>query len=303
MPASKASETPALLILSGLSGSGKSTALQALEDHGYFCIDNLPVALIPALLEQQQQQPQEYPQLAIGLDARSKRTHELAELLDALQQSGQHPRLLFLTASDAVLVQRFNATRREHPLADAAGLSAAISRERELLTAISAYASDIIDSSKLNVHELRQRITELIGIQPGLPRLLLQSFAYTHGVPTDVDIVFDARCLPNPHWQPGLRELSGRDQPVQAFLQQSAVGAAFIDDIVQFMLRWLPQYSHSTRSQISIGFGCTGGRHRSVYAAEAVAAAVRDDAQSFSSGLSVYHRDVLGTKPRMPAMP
>jgi len=303
MPVSKASQTPALLILSGLSGSGKTTALQALEDQGYFCIDNLPVTLIPALLQQQQQQPQEYPWLAIGLDARSKRTQELAALLDALQQSGQHPRLLFLTASDAVLVQRFNATRRAHPLADAAGLSAAISRERELLTTISAYASDIIDTSKLNVHELRQRIIELIGIQPGLPRLLLQSFAYTHGVPADVDIVFDARCLPNPHWQPGLRELSGRDQPVQAFLQQSAVGEAYIDDIVQFMLRWLPQYSHSTRSQIAIGFGCTGGRHRSVYAAEAVAAALSEDAQSFSSGLSVYHRDVLAAKPRMPAMP
>jgi len=303
MPVSKASQTPALLILSGLSGSGKTTALQALEDQGYFCIDNLPVTLIPALLQQQQQQPQEYPWLAIGLDARSKRTQELAALLDALQQSGQHPRLLFLTASDAVLVQRFNATRRAHPLADAAGLSAAISRERELLTTISAYASDIIDTSKLNVHELRQRIIELIGIQPGLPRLLLQSFAYTHGVPADVDIVFDARCLPNPHWQPGLRELSGRDQPVQAFLQQSAVGEAYIDDIVQFMLRWLPPYSHSTRSQIAIGFGCTGGRHRSVYAAEAVAAALSEDAQSFSSGLSVYHRDVLAAKPRMPAMP
>ena len=283
---------PALIILSGLSGSGKSTALQALEDQGYFCIDNLPVQLIPALLQQQHKQPQEYPRLAVGLDARSKRTQELANTLDALRQAGQHPRLLFLTASDTALVQRYNATRRQHPLADEQGLSAAIRRERQLLVAISEYASDIVDTSLMNVHELRQRIIELIGMQPGLPRLLLQSFAYTHGLPADLDIVFDVRCLPNPHWQPGLRELTGQDQPVHAFLQQSATADAFIDDIVQWLLRWLPQYCHGTRSQITIGFGCTGGRHRSVYAAQALAAALTDHAHAFSSGLRVQHRDL-----------
>jgi len=283
---------PALVILSGLSGSGKSTALQALEDQGYYCIDNLPVQLIPALLEQQHNQPQEYPRLAIGLDARSKRTAALASTLDGLQQAGQHPRLLFLTASDTALVQRYNATRREHPLADAEGLSAAISRERELLVAVSEYASDIVDTSLMNVHELRLRIIELIGMRPGLPRLLLQSFAYTHGLPSDLDIMFDARCLPNPHWQAGLRELSGRDQPVQQFLRQSDSGEAFVDDILQLLLRWLPQYCHSTRSQITIGFGCTGGRHRSVYAAEALAASLADHATAFSSGLRVRHRDL-----------
>jgi len=284
--------TPALIILSGLSGSGKSTALQALEDQGYFCIDNLPVQLIPALLEQQKIKPQEYPRLAVGLDARSRRTAELASTLDALRQSGQHPRLLFLTASDSALVQRYKATRREHPLADAEGLSAAIDRERRLLAAISEYASDIVDTSLMNVHELRQHIIELIGMRPGSPRLLLQSFAYTHGLPADLDIVFDARCLPNPHWQPGLRELTGRDQPVAEFLQQSAAGKAFVADILQWLLRWLPDYCHSTRSQIAIGFGCTGGRHRSVYAAEALAAALAEHAMHYSSGLRVRHRDL-----------
>ncbi len=287
-------QPPALIILSGLSGSGKSTALQALEDQGYFCIDNLPLQLIPALLEQQQQQPQEYALLAIGLDARSKRTQDLATTLDHLLQAGLQPHLLFLTASDSALLQRYNATRRGHPLADTQGLSAAISRERELLTALSEYASDVIDTSAMNVHELRLRIIALIGMRPGLPRLLLQSFAFTRGLPADVDIVFDARCLPNPHWQPGLRELTGRDQPVQAFLQQSGSATAFLDDTLQWLLRWLPHYSHSTRSQITIGVGCTGGRHRSVYAAEALASGLRAHGERFCSGLSVCHRDLPG---------
>jgi UPF0042 nucleotide-binding protein len=227
-------QAPGLIIVSGLSGSGKSTALQALEDQGYFCIDNLPVKLITPLLQQQRDLPQEYPRLAIGLDARSKRTFELASTLDELQQRGQDLRLLFLTASDTALLQRYNATRRDHPLADASGLQAAISRERDLLAMISEYASDIIDTSLLNVHELRQKIAELTSVSTRTPRLLLQSFAYT------------------------------------------------------LLLNWLPHYSHSTRSQIAIGFGCTGGRHRSVFATEALAERLRASYR----GVSVRHRDI-----------
>ncbi|MDA3934527.1 MAG: RNase adapter RapZ [Gammaproteobacteria bacterium] len=281
-------QAPGLIIVSGLSGSGKSTALQALEDQGYFCIDNLPVKLITPLLQQQRDLPQEYPRLAIGLDARSKRTFELASTLDELQQRGQDLRLLFLTASDTALLQRYNATRRDHPLADASGLQAAISRERDLLAMISEYASDIIDTSLLNVHELRQKIAELTSVSTRTPRLLLQSFAYTLGLPPDLDIVFDTRCLPNPHWQPGLRQFTGKDQAVREFLQQAPLARQFIDDISQLLLNWLPHYSHSTRSQIAIGFGCTGGRHRSVFATEALAERLRASYR----GVSVRHRDI-----------
>jgi len=261
------------IIVSGLSGSGKSIALHVLEDLGYYCIDNLPVGMLPALAEQMQQaQTALHETVAVGIDARNL-TDELARfpaLLQELQQRDIEPQVFFLTASDATLLKRFSETRRRHPLSsNEVPLNEAIQQERSLLEPISGLADLIIDTSQTNVHQLRDLIRKRIssGDHSGLS-LLFESFGYKHGIPVNADFVFDIRCIPNPHWVPELRALTGHDPAVAEYLEAHSDVEQMYQDIRRFLEQWIPRFEADNRSYMTIAIGCTGGQHRSVYMVE-----------------------------------
>jgi len=258
-----------LLIISGVSGSGKSIALHALEDQGYYCIDNLPLYLLPAFAQKMQRDATQL-RAAVGIDARNL-PHELQqfpEILAQIQSVGVQSHIIFLDASDATLLKRFSETRRKHPLNNIP-LAEAIRCERQLLEAIADKADLRIDTTSTNVHQLRDLISERIGDGTHTRlSLLFQSFGYKHGVPLDADFVFDVRCLPNPHWEPHLRPLTGRDRAVIAYLERHAAVAEMQQDLIRFLQHWLPRFQQSNRSYLTIAIGCTGGQHRSVYLAE-----------------------------------
>ncbi len=283
-----------LLVVSGLSGSGKSTALHALEDLGFYCVDNLPAALLPGFFEQIRNHPELYARVALGIDARS-RGSELRRLPEQLQQladSGLQPRLLFLTADSRSILKRFGETRRRHPLTfDQQALPAAIERERNLLQPLQARADWVIDTSEINIHQLRQQVWKYVGSEQSTMTIVLESFAYKRGLPQDLDFVFDVRHCPNPHWIDELRGQTGQDTAVRDWLESDATVQALRADILGFLQRWLPEIRDSQRSFITIGIGCTGGRHRSVYLAEWLAGQLRQD---FTS-VEVYHRELNGT--------
>jgi UPF0042 nucleotide-binding protein len=281
-----------LAIVSGLSGSGKTIALRTLEDLEHYCVDNLPVELIPAFVESlTRETPSRFPLLAVGVDVRNRAEHlsRLPEILARLAESGISCRLLFLDTRDEILFKRFSDTRRRHPLTgDGVPLVDAIAQERRLLRPLVAIADQVIDTSDMNVHQLRRRIaTEFSAATPGLS-LLIESFAYKRGVPADADFVFDARCLPNPHWEPTLRPLSGRDAPVCQFFERLPEVAEYQGAINAFISRWLPRFEAEQRNYVTVCIGCTGGRHRSVYLVERIAAIQR---QSRSSVI-VFHREL-----------
>jgi UPF0042 nucleotide-binding protein len=261
-----------LIIVSGLSGSGKTVALQALEDICYYCIDNLPANLLPHFASNLLESPSEQTsRVAIGIDVRNQ--HFLENLPDSLQQLkalGIDYRILYLSADDETLMRRFSETRRRHPLTDeSTSLSDAIQLEHTLLTSLAQQAEFNIDTSSRTVHELRSEVRNLVGTRDGAGMMLqIVSFGHKHGHPGDVDFVFDVRCLPNPHWQEELRALTGLDQPVIDYLTGHAAVVDMIDDIYQFLNRWLSHFEEENRSYITIAIGCTGGRHRSVYIAE-----------------------------------
>lgn len=264
--------TPSLLIVSGLSGSGKSVVLRTLEDLDYYCVDNLPAELLPQFVANIAAGVQAPPRLAVGIDVRN-RPEGLTRLPHSLAEVGgmgyQH-QLLFLDTRDDVLIRRYSETRRRHPLsADGSPLGDAIALERERLRPLIAIADLVFDTSEMNVHQLRRWIvTELASdAQPGLS-LLVQSFAYRQGVPDDADFVFDVRCLPNPHWDPRLRPLSGRDDAVRDYFEQQAEVGEYLAHVAGFLDHWLPHFESGTRSYVTVAFGCTGGRHRSVYCTE-----------------------------------
>lgn len=261
-----------LAVVSGLSGSGKSVALRTLEDLGFYCIDNLPAGLMPALAEHALGAGQaRYPRLAVGIDARtaSGDPDELPRAFSHLAELGLTPFLLFLDARDDVLLKRFSETRRRHPLGcEGSSLSDAILRERQVLKPLRQIADVEIDTSELNVYQLRRRVLEALGITAGGVSLLFESFAFKRGVPNEADFVFDARALPNPHWEPRLRPFSGRDAAVREYFEQRPDVGEFIDDVERFLKRWLPRFDPSERSYLTVAVGCTGGRHRSVYIAE-----------------------------------
>lgn len=272
--------TSPLLIISGLSGSGKTVALHALEDLGYYCVDNLPGGLLPALVSEVRSQPERYPRVAIGIDARSgpEGLERLPGLLDSLP--GDRPfELIYLDTDQRVLVQRFSETRRRHPLSDLGGVEAAIAAERELLAPIREKADWVIDTSESNIHQLRRQVWRTIGVteNESVQSLVLESFAFKRGVPRDVDMVFDARCLPNPHWQPGLRAHTGLEAAVREYLESHPIVAEFTDDLMGFIRRWLPALAEDQRSLITVAIGCTGGQHRSVYVVDRIARALRED--------------------------
>ena len=264
-----------LVIISGRSGSGKSTALHLLEDEGYYCIDNLPVVLIPQVVKHlQSSEATEHNKVAICVDARNT-SNDLSNLADLFSSTPEDLEvdIVFLDADSERLIKRFSETRRRHPLSNKhTALSEAIISERKILEPIASIATLTIDTSSMSLHELRTAIkTRLVERQgPGIS-ILFQSFGFKHGIPVDADIVYDIRILPNPHWDPNLRSLTGQDQPVIDFLDQQAEVEEMYNDIKQYLDKWLPMFEHNNRSYITIAIGCTGGQHRSVYMAERLA--------------------------------
>ena len=265
-----------LIIISGLSGSGKSVALHALEDMDFYCIDNLPISLLDAFATETNRQPQgNGNNVAVGIDARNHPDQliNFPDIINELKNKGIHCKILFLQADDATLLQRFSETRRKHPLSGTGTpLADAIDTERQLLTPITANADMFIDTSSTNVHQLRDLVMEVHSkSDPGGFSLLLRSFGYKHGIPTDSDFVFDARCLPNPYWQPSLRSQTGRDSGVIDYLDREAIAQQYYQQLKQFLSDWIPHFKADNRSYLSIAIGCTGGQHRSVYLVEKLA--------------------------------
>lgn len=287
------SSVPTLIVVSGMSGSGKSVALRTFEDLGFDCVDNLPIELLPGFVENALAQPADGLRLAVGIDVRN-RHRDLAALpqwLSAVAALGIEPRLLYFDADDAILLRRYADTRRRHPLSlRGLSLADAIAEERRLLKPLKQLAETVLDTSTLNVHQLRRQVMTLVGPgSDGRPSLLFESFAYRRGVPADADWVFDARTLPNPHWDASLRPLSGRDAPVRAFLDADADVGRYATQVAAFLDDWLPRLNADNRSYLTIAFGCTGGRHRSVYLAERLAAHAR--AQGWDE-VAVHHREL-----------
>jgi UPF0042 nucleotide-binding protein len=284
---------PQLVIVSGMSGSGKSVVLNTLEDVGFFCVDNLPAELLPAFVRSVADDDGAPRKLAVGIDVRNRHS-DLADIPNWISEVGKlglDPRLVFIDAGDDVLLKRYADTRRRHPLSHhGLLLGDAIGLERQVMKPLRTLADTVIDTTALNVHQLRRQvITEFALGEEGSPALLFESFAYRHGVPADADFVFDARMLPNPHWSPELRPLSGRDGPVREFLDAQADVGRYVEQVGGFLDAWLPRLRSDTRSYITVAFGCTGGRHRSVYLAERLAAHFRDAGWA---DVAVHHRAV-----------
>ena len=281
-----------LAVVSGLSGSGKSVALRTLEDLGFYCIDNLPANLLPALAEHALGSGEaRYPRLAVGIDARTAGSdpQELPRAFSHLAELGLPPFLLFLDTRDDVLLKRFSETRRRHPLGcEGSSLSDAIVRERQVLKPLKQIADIEIDTSELNVYQLRRRILEALGISAGGVSLMFESFAFKRGVPNEADFVFDARALPNPHWEPRLRPYSGRDAAVREYFERRAEVGEFIGDVERFLKRWLPRFDPSERSYLTVAIGCTGGRHRSVYITERL----QERFRALAGEVLCFHREL-----------
>ena len=282
-----------LIIVSGLSGSGKTIALQAMEDMGVYCIDNLPFKLLPSLarhLKNASGRP--YNDAAVGIDARNLTDdfEEFPAVLEQVRAEGGQCEIIFLTADDQTLLKRFSETRRKHPLSDTSvPLNEAIEAERRLLSPVAADADWHLDTSHTNVHQLRTLVRERMG-KTGQQTLslLFSSFGYKHGLPPDADFVFDVRCLPNPYWEPHLRPLTGLDTDVQSFLEQQPMVGRMYEDIRDFLETWVPHFEAENRSYMTVAVGCTGGYHRSVYMVERLGAHFRTD----RSNVLTRHREL-----------
>jgi UPF0042 nucleotide-binding protein len=265
-----------LVIVSGLSGSGKSVALHMLEDLDYYCVDNIPAGLLPMFISHTVRSDEAtYRRTGVGVDARN-RAAEIAsvpELVRELKRSGLQCEVLFLRADQDTLLKRYSETRRRHPLSrDGLGLSEALELEQAILEPIADAADLIIDTSRLSVHDLRELIRQrVVGRDKGRMSILFESFAYRHGVPGDADFVFDARSLPNPYWEPGLAKLTGRDPQVVEYLERHDSVSRMYSDIVNLLEHWIPEFLRTNRSYLTIAVGCTGGQHRSVYLVERLA--------------------------------
>lgn len=270
-----------LIIVSGLSGSGKSIALHVLEDLGYYCIDNMPAALLKSVINEVTSGGDKSASLlAVGVDARNRQQdlQALPELIEELRQQGIHTELLFLQSSDDVLLKRYSETRRRHPLADGGTeLRSAIASEREMLSVILNSADLIIDTSRTSIYDLADTIRERSNRrETNAVSVLIESFGFKNGIPADADFVFDLRCLPNPYWTVELRGLTGRDVEVTDFLDAQPAVTAMYEDILAFLKRWIPEYDNVHRNYLTVAIGCTGGQHRSVYMTEKLAKALRE---------------------------
>jgi UPF0042 nucleotide-binding protein len=283
-----------LVIISGRSGSGKSTALNVLEDAGYYSIDNLPASLLTSLVaEIRSSASPEHEKLALCIDARniSRQLQELPTLLSQLPEDVETS-VIYLDAHDEALIKRFSETRRRHPLSnEKTALQEALVRERDILQPIANSADVTIDTSEMLFHELRDYVQQVVLRQTGAGMLtLFQSFGFKKGLPLNADLVFDVRCLPNPHWVVALRSLTGRDPEVIEFLDKQSAVQEMFGDICQFLEKWLPRYEDNNRPYTTVAVGCTGGQHRSVYLAERLY-------QHFASrgvDVQVRHRDITG---------
>ncbi|HXP24506.1 MAG TPA: RNase adapter RapZ [Steroidobacteraceae bacterium] len=268
--------TMRLIIVSGLSGSGKSVALHMLEDIDFYCVDNIPAALLkPFISHTVRAMGDTYPRTAVGLDARNRASEieTIPALVAELRRSNINCEVLYLHAAEEVLLKRYAETRRKHPLVTGeVGLREAIALERKLLEPITTAADWVIDTSNMGVHALRDLIRERIERRrEGQLSLMFESFGYKHGIPGDADFVFDVRSLPNPHWETALRKLNGRDPAVMEYLAGFASVRSMIADLTAFLEKRLSEFSQANRSYLTIAIGCTGGQHRSVYIAEQLA--------------------------------
>jgi UPF0042 nucleotide-binding protein len=285
-----------LVVVTGLSGAGRSTALRVLEDLGHFCVDNIPPALIPQLIELLGKGA-ELPRVALGIDVRTGGFLEGAtRVLDTLVASGHHVELIFLESQDNELLRRFSETRRAHPLAPGGNVLEAIQRERERVASLRARAGLIIDTTQLNVHELRRTLVEYLARGGTHARMVTRvvSFGFKYGLPVDADLVFDLRYLANPHFVPELKPLTGLDEAVSKFVFESAEAKELLADLTTLLGKLLPRYEREGKAYLTICVGCTGGQHRSVAMAEALAANLRGGAE-----VVVEHRDLHRRQSRL----
>jgi len=281
-----------LIVLTGMSGGGKTVALRALEDLEFYCVDNLPTALLPQLVAAiGRDEEGKHRNVAVGVDVRNpgEDLKRMPAILSKLAAEGVHAHLIFLDCRDDVLIKRYSETRRRHPLSwRGLSLADSIAEERRVLRPLSAIADKVIDSSDMNVHQLRRLIaTGYAEATEGLT-LMFQSFAFRRGLPLDADFVFDARCLPNPHWDPTLRPLSGKDAAVRDYLDAQPLVGEFFADTARWLDTWLPRFEVDDRSYVTIAVGCTGGRHRSVYLVEKLATHYR----ALRNGVLTFHREL-----------
>jgi UPF0042 nucleotide-binding protein len=271
-----------LIIVSGLSGSGKSVALDALEDMGFYCIDNMPAALLSGLIKQTiEARDSLYDNMAVGIDARN-RSADLAsipDLLHSLKDQDVRAEIVFLQAEEQALVQRYRETRRPHPLrTDDMSLQDAIQAERELLGQITYSAELVIDTTQTSIYELRELLSQRLALrEQSSLSIQVESFGFKHGVPFDADFVFDVRCLPNPYWEPRLRPLNGRDEEVQKFLAGHKTTESLYADIMTFVRNRISEHIEHHRNYMTIAIGCTGGQHRSVYLVERIVSELQND--------------------------
>ena len=282
-----------LIIISGVSGSGKSTALNVLEDLHYYCIDNLPVGLLPAFAEQMGSVPNDLVQdIAVGIDARNlpAELHRFGYILGQLKNKGIVCEILFLDADDNILIKRFSETRRKHPLTvGELTLTDAIIKERKLLDPIADKADLYIDTSFTNLHQLRELVRERVQSQAEYAMsIMFESFGFKHGIPTDADFVYDVRCLPNPHWESKLRSQTGLDKDVADFLEQKDIVNEMYNDIETFLKTWIPRFESENRSYLTVAIGCTGGHHRSVYFAHRLS----ETFKQVGKNVTIRHRDL-----------
>lgn len=286
-----------IVLVTGMSGSGKSVALNVLEDAGYFCIDNLPVVFLEQVLTNLMQAGQ--TQLAVAVDARTAGSLDhLSKNLQQIRQEGHHVKVLFLNARDDILVQRYSETRRRHPLSrtiqpdtvfeegSVQTLMDCILRERDMLADIEPLGISL-DTSDLQPQVLRRWVKEILDLQDGRLTVLFQSFAFKDGIPMDADLVFDARCLPNPYYVAELKGLNGQDVPVIRYLESHDTVKEMVDDIAGYLQKWLPRHAEENRSYLTVAIGCTGGQHRSVYCAEVLYARFKS-----AYSCSVRHRSL-----------
>jgi len=281
-----------LIIVSGLSGAGKSVALHTLEDEGYYCVDNLPTSMLVDLARKMTANSINYERVAVGVDARGEIEYlKLFEsVITQVRSLGVEISVLFLDAHNDVLITRFSETRRMHPLSrHGAPLGAAIDTERSILGLIEQNSDVTIDTTNLNLHQLREVIrSRVIGHNRTPMNVLLQSFGFKHGTPHGTDFIFDVRCLPNPYWSPLLRPMTGLDKPVAEFLREHKLVGQMINHISDFFLTWISVFEGENRSYLTVSIGCTGGRHRSVFVTESVMAKLGKKIDN----ISVKHREI-----------
>ncbi len=280
------------LIISGRSGSGKSTALNMLEDHGFYCIDNLPASLLPALAQRVNTQTSETPSVAVSIDARNipSDLEQVPAIIEQLKQQSIRTEIIFLDASSPTLIKRFSESRRKHPLTtEKIGLRQAINMETVLLEEIALLSSLSIDTSNMSLHQLRETIrARVVERDDSGLALMFESFGYKYGVPIDADVVFDVRCLPNPYWEEDLRHLTGLQDAVKNWLSSQQAVESMYQDLCQYLVKWLPRFEENNRSYMTVAIGCTGGQHRSVYLCERLKQYFADKIRN----VQVMHREL-----------